>query len=122
MVAPTTPELLLSSEFVALKRAVLFVNVPVLTSESVQGTTLSFQCINDVHCGDGFSLGMLRVGDGVTDNVLQEHFQHPTCLLVDQARDSLHTTSSSKTADGWLGDTLNVITKNLAMTLCASFS
>ena len=70
MVASTTLELVLSSEFVALKRAVLFVNAPFLTSESVEGSALSLQCIDDVHCGDGLSLGMLRVGDGVTDNVL----------------------------------------------------
>jgi hypothetical protein len=70
IVAKTILELVLSSEFVALKRAVSFVDGPVLTSESVQGSALSFQCINDVHCGDGLSLGMLRVRDRVADNVL----------------------------------------------------
>ena len=122
MVALTTLQLVLSSEFVALKRAVLFVNGLALTSESVEGSALSFQCIDDVHCGDGLSLSMLRVGDGVTYNVLQEHFQNTTCFLIDQSRDSLYTTSSSKTADGWLRDTLDVVTQNLAMTLCASLA
>ena len=41
-----------------------------LTSESVQGATLAFQSIDDVHGGDGLPLGVLGVGDGVTDDVL----------------------------------------------------
>ena len=44
-------------------------------------------------------------------------------LLVDQARDSLDTASASKTTDGWLGgDALDVFTKDLSVTLRASFS
>jgi hypothetical protein len=43
-------------------------------------------------------------------------------LFIDHSRDTLDTTSSGKTSDGWLGDTLDVVSKNLAMTLGTSFS
>ena len=56
---------------------------------------------------------MLSVGNGVADNVLQEDLEDTTGLLVDQTRDTLDTTTASQTADGGLGDTLDVITKNL---------
>ena len=96
--------------------------VKVLTAESVEGSALAFQSVDDVQCGDGLSLGMLGVGDGVTNNVLQENLEHSTGFFVDQARDTLDATSASESSDCWLGDTLDVITQNLAMTLCASLS
>ena len=47
--------------------------------------------------------------------VLQRTFVENTAgLLVDETRDTLHTTSASQTADSRLGDTLDVITRNLA--------
>ena len=93
-----------------------------LTTESVQGPALSLQGVHDVHSRDGLPLGVLCVGDGVSDDIFQEHLQYTTGLLVDQTRDSLHTTSASKTADGGLRDTLDVVTKNFPVTLSASFS
>ena len=44
-----------------------------LATESVQGPALPLQSIDDVHGSDGLPLGMLSVGDGVADDVLQEH-------------------------------------------------
>ena len=44
-----------------------------LTSESVQSTSLSLESIDDIHGGDGLPLGMLGVGDGITDDVLEEY-------------------------------------------------
>ena len=44
-----------------------------LTAESVQGTSLSLQSVDNVHSSDGLPLGMLGVGDGVADDILQEH-------------------------------------------------
>ncbi|CAG6010675.1 unnamed protein product, partial [Menidia menidia] len=41
-------------------------------------------------------------GNGVPDDVLQEHLQHPAGLLVDEAGDSLHTATASQTTDGGL--------------------
>ena len=93
-----------------------------LTSKSVKGASLALEGIDNVHGCNSFPLSVLSVGDRVTDHVLQEHFQDATCLFVDQTRDSLNTTSASKTADSWLGDTLDVITKNLSVTLGASLS
>jgi hypothetical protein len=58
---------------VALKRADVVppaVRALRLTAESVQSTTLAFQRIDDVHGSDGLSLGVLRVRDGITDDVL----------------------------------------------------
>ena len=93
-----------------------------LTSESVEGASLSLEGIDDVHGGDGLSLGVLGVGDGVADDVLQEDLEHSTGLLVDQARDALHSTSAGQTADGRLGDALDVVTQDLPVTLGASLS
>ena len=93
-----------------------------LTSESVQGPALSFQGVNYVHGSDGLPLGMLCVCDGITDDVLQEHLQDATGLFVDESRDSLDTTSASKTTDSGLRDTLDVITENLPVTLSAPLS
>ena len=93
-----------------------------LTSEAVQGAALALKRVDDIHGGDGLSLGVLSVGDGVTDDVLQKHLQHTAGLLVDEAADSLDTSSASKTADGRLGDALDVVTQNLAVALGASLS
>jgi hypothetical protein len=65
---------------------------------------------------------MLSVGHGISDNILQEDLEHTTSLFIDQATDTLDTTPPSKTADCRLCDTLNVITKDLAMTLGSSLS
>lgn len=93
-----------------------------LTAETVQSTSLAFQSIDDVHGGDGLALGVLGVGDGITDDVLQEDLQNTAGLFVDQARDTLDTTTTSQTADSWLRYALDVITENFAMTLGASFA
>ena len=110
---------------VALKRAVGIgedVVVGCSTSEAVQGTSLPLQRVDDVHGGDGLALGMFAVSDGVTDNVLEEQFQDTAHFLVDEARDALDTTSASQTANGGLGDALDVVAKDLAMTLGAALS
>jgi hypothetical protein len=93
-----------------------------LTSETVESASLAFQSIDNVHGCDGLSLGVFGVCDGITNDVLEENFQNATGFFVDQARDTLHTATTSQTTDGWLGDTLDVITKNFTMTLRSSFS
>ena len=93
-----------------------------LTAEAVQGASLAFQGIDDIHGSDGLPLGVLGVGDSITDHVLKEHLQDTTGLLVDEARDTLDTTTTSQTADGGLGDTLDIITQHLAVPLGASLS
>ena len=78
--------------------------------------------IDNIHGGDGLPLGVFSVGDGITDDVFQENLEDTSGFFVDQARDTLDTTTTSQTADGGLGDTLDVITQDFAMTLGASLS
>ena len=93
-----------------------------LSTESVQGPSLSLQSVDDVHGCDGLPLGVLGVGDGITDDVLKENLEDTTGLFVDEAGDTFDTTTTRKTANGGLGDTLDVITQDFAMTLGASLS
>ena len=111
----------------ALKRAVWVADragmqLGSLTSETVQRSALTFQSIHYVHSSDGLALGMLGVGDGIADDVLQEDLQHTARLFVDQAGNTLDTASTSQTTDGWLGDALDVVAEHLAVTLCSSFT
>ena len=93
-----------------------------LTSKAVQSAALTLEGIDDVHGSDSLALGVFGVGDGVPDDVLEEHLEDTTGLLVDEARDTLDTSTTCQTADGGLGDTLDVITQHLAMTLGATLS
>ena len=43
-----------------------------LSSESVKGTSLTLEGIDDIHSGDSLPLGVFGVGDGVPDHVLKE--------------------------------------------------
>ena len=54
-----------------------------LTTETVQGAALTLQGVDNVEGGDGLALGVLSVGDGVTDDTLEEGLQDTTGLLVD---------------------------------------
>ena len=93
-----------------------------LTSESVEGATLPLEGIDHIHGGDGLPLGVLSVGDGVPDDILQEDLQDTPGLLIDEARDTLDTASASQTPDGGLGDALDVVPEHLAVTLGAPFA
>ena len=83
---------------------------------------MSLEGVDDIHGCDGLSLGVLAVGDGISDDVLEEHLQNSTSLLVDEAGDSLDSSTTGKTTDGGLGDSLDVITQDFAMALGASLS
>ena len=109
---------------VVLKRTVFVVEKSkgCLTPESVQGATLAFQGVDHIHSGDGLPLGVLGVGDGIADDVLEENFENTAGLFVDETGDALHTATASQTADGRLGDALDVIPQNFAVTLGASLS
>ena len=121
-----------TNKFVALKRADWFIlrwycsgsfkAVGALTAKTIQSTTLAFQSVDDVHGGDGLPLSVLSVRDGVTNDVFKEHLKDTSGFLVDQPRDALDTASASQTADGGLGDTLDVISQDLTMALSSSLS
>ena len=111
---------------VALKRAG-WVNVDrlsgvSLTSESVEGASLPLESIDNIHGGDSLPLGMFGVGDGIPDDVLKENLEDSTGLLVDESRDTLDSSTASQPSDGGLGDSLDVVSQHLAVTLGASLS
>ena len=93
-----------------------------LAAEAVEGAALALEGVDDVHGSDGFSAGVLGVGDGVTDHVLEEHLEDTAGLLVDEAGDALDATTASETADGGLGDALDVVAKDLAVALGAALT
>jgi len=93
-----------------------------LSAETVEGASLALQGVDDIEGGDGLALGVLSVGDGITDDVLEENLEDRAGLLVDEAGDTLDTTTTGETTDGGLGDSLDVVTKNLAVTLGAALS
>jgi hypothetical protein len=44
---------------------------------------LTLESVDNVEGGDGLALGVLGVGDGVTDDPLEEGLQNTTGLFVD---------------------------------------
>ena len=54
-----------------------------LTTETVEGTALALEGVDDVEGGNGLALGVLSVGDGVTDYALKESLEDTTGLFVD---------------------------------------
>ena len=93
-----------------------------LTSESVESASLSLEGIDDIKSSDSLAASVLSVGDSITDDVLKEDLEYSSGLLVDESRDSLDSSSSCETADSRLGDSLDVITQDLSVTLGASLS
>jgi hypothetical protein len=83
---------------------------------------LSLEGIDDIEGGNGLALGVLSVCDSVTDDTLKEGLEYTTGLLVDHGRDTLDTTTACETADSGLCDTLDVVTQNLAVTLCSTLA
>ena len=93
-----------------------------LSTETVEGLSLTLEGVDDIHGSDSLAASVLGVGDRITDDVLKEHLQNTSGFLVNEARDTLDTTTTSETADSGLGNSLDVVTKDLAVTLSASLS
>jgi hypothetical protein len=83
---------------------------------------LTLEGIDNIHGCDSLPLGMFSVGDSITDDILKEDFENSTGLLIDEARDTLDTSTASQSADSGLGDTLDVITQHFSVTLGASLA
>lgn len=99
---------------------------------------MSLEGIDNIERSDGLALGMLSVCDSITNDTLKEGLENTTGLLVDHfeisaldanrgdgvhtRRDTLDTTTTSETTDSGLSDTLNVVTKNLSVTLGSTLS
>ena len=93
-----------------------------LTSETVEGLSLTLEGIDNIHGSDSLAAGVLSVGNRVTDDVLEEDLQHTTRLFIDETRDTLDTTTTGKTTDRRLSNTLDIVAKNLSVTLGSSLS
>ena len=68
---------------------------------------MSLKGIDDVHGSDGLSPGVLSVGDGISDDSLEEALEDLSGVIIDEGGDSLDTSSSGEPADGGLGDALD---------------
>ena len=93
-----------------------------LTAKSIEGAALTLEGIDNIHGCDSLPLGMFSVGDSITDDILKEDLEDTSGLLIDEARDTLDTSTASQSADGGLGDTLDVITQYFSVTLGASLA
>ena len=65
---------------------------------------------------------MLGICDGITNNVLQKDLEDTTGLLINQPGDALDATTTGQTTDGGLGNALDVVAQDLAVTLGAALS
>jgi len=54
-----------------------------LTTKTVESTALALECVDNVEGGDSLALGVLGVGDGITDDALEEGLQDTAGLFVD---------------------------------------
>jgi hypothetical protein len=101
--------------------------------QTVKGLSGTLERVDDVETGDRLPLGVLSVGDRVPDDVwrtnevvrsgsqqgrrrrwgltLEEDLQYTSRLLVDEARDTLDSSTTSQSSDCGLGDSLDVVTK-----------
>ena len=52
-------------------------------SQPVEGAALALKGVDDVQRGGGLTLGVLGVGDGITDDTLEEGLQNTTSPLAD---------------------------------------
>lgn len=93
-----------------------------LASEAVEGTALPLECIDDIHGGDGLAASVLCVGDGVTDDILEEDLEDTARLFVDEAADTLDASTPRQPSDRRLRDPLDVIPQYLTVPLRSSFS
>lgn len=93
-----------------------------LTTESIQGSSLSLQSIHHIQTRDGLPLGVFSVRDRISDHRLEERLQHTSGLLVDHGRNTLDTASARETTDGGFSDALDVVAEDLTVTLCTAFA
>jgi hypothetical protein len=97
------------------KHRAQFLKPMLSAAETVEGSSLSLKSVDNVEGGDGLSLGVFSVHDGVTDDVLEEALEDGTGLLVDVGADSLDTTTASKSADSRLGNAEDGLTESTSV-------
>jgi hypothetical protein len=65
---------------------------------------------------------MLSVGSSVTKNLLEEETESSTALVVDLARDTLDSSTTSETTKSGLGYSSDGLLEGLAVTITSSLS
>ena len=105
---------------VALRRASLKFHAN-LTAKTIESVPLALQSVDNIHGSDSLSLGVLGVGDGITDHVLQKYLENTASLFVDETGHTLHTTMTSQATNCSLGDSLD-IAEDFPVALGTSFS
>jgi len=93
-----------------------------LPTESVESLALALECVHHVHGSDGLAASVFRVGDTVANHILKKDLEHTASFFVNQSRDTLDATTAGETANGGLGDSLDVVAKDFAVALGASLS
>ena len=93
-----------------------------LASEAVDGSALSLQRVDNIQSCHSLSSCVLAVSDGVFHNTFQEALQDRSSFFVDESGNSLDSTSSSKTSDGWLSDAIDVISQHSLVTFGTAFA
>ena len=88
-----------------------------LASKAVEGPALALEGIDNVKGCDCLPAGVLGVGHSIPDDILQEDLEDTPGLLIDEAGDTLDTSTPCQSADGWLGDALDVIPQYLPVPL-----
>jgi len=78
--------------------------------------------VHNVKSSHGLATSVLSVGDGITDDVLKEDLEDTAGLLIDEARDALNTSSACQSANGGLGDALDVVSQDLSVALSTALA
>jgi len=77
-----------------------------LTTESVDGASLTLEGIYDIEGCDGLSLGVFGIGDSIADDAFKEDLEDTSGFFVDEAGDTFDTTTTGETADSGFRDSL----------------
>ena len=93
----------------------MLVEVLCSSAETVEGSALSLESVDNVESSDSLSLGVFSVHNGVADDVLEEGAEDGAGLLVDVGGDSLDATSSGQSADSRLGDSEDGLSEGLVV-------
>lgn len=86
-----------------------------LLSETVDGVAVFLERVDNVGGGHGLALLVLGVGNGVTNDSLEEGLEDGTGLRVDFEGDTLDSTTPGETTNGGLGDAKNVIADDVTV-------
>lgn len=65
---------------------------------------------------------MLRIGNGVANDILKEDLEYTSSLFVNKTGDTLDTSTTCQASDSGFGDTLNVVTQDLPVALSTALA